>query len=195
MTDPWTNMECDFGPSLSIPLCSIIIAAYSLPRCLPKLVDYALVGHFKPRRPHHQKHDNVRAYVSLKQVVQYTVRRRYNSVNFLENPLKIHPMSRPLNSLVGARYGVTFVSSHTDLCLASVTVMMYAISCHIGPRYNGTRLYESSYMLYQFTALMWSKSSLAKDKDPSICIHISAATTDGMATQGAGVLISQKWKR
>ena len=45
------------------------------------------------------------------------------------------------SSPVRARYGMYFVGSNRDLYSVSVTVVIGAISCHIGPRYNGTRLY------------------------------------------------------
>ena len=38
-------------------------------------------------------------------------------------------------------YGASFVDSASDWYSASVPAMMYAISCYIWPRYNGTRLY------------------------------------------------------
>ena len=40
---------------------------------------------------------------------------------------------------VKARYGASFVDSISELC--PVTAVMHAISCYIGLRYNGTRLY------------------------------------------------------
>ena len=36
------------------------------------------------------------------------------------------------------RYVMYFVGSNCDLYAASVTAAMYAISCYVGPRYNGT---------------------------------------------------------
>ena len=65
---------------------------------------------------------------------------RYNAVDFLQNPYKIHPYSLPVN----ARYGVSFVCSNPDLCLASVTVVVYPIRCYIWPCYNAIRLYNES---------------------------------------------------
>ena len=47
----------------------------------------------------------------------------------------------PHSSPVRARYGVSLVGSNSDSCPASVTIMMYAISCYIIPRYNGIWLY------------------------------------------------------
>ena len=47
------------------------------------------------------------------------------------------------SSSVRARYGVSFVGSASDWYSASVPAMTCAISCYIGPCYNGTRLYVS----------------------------------------------------
>ena len=41
-----------------------------------------------------------------------------------------------------ASYGVSFVSSKSNLCPAEVIAVLYVISWYIGPRYNGTRLYK-----------------------------------------------------
>ena len=38
-------------------------------------------------------------------------------------------------------YGVFFVDQHSDIYSALVTEVMDTISCYIGLRYNGTRLY------------------------------------------------------
>ena len=46
------------------------------------------------------------------------------------------------SSPVRARYGVYLVGSNCDSFSASVTAVMYAISCYIEPRYNGTRPYS-----------------------------------------------------
>ena len=40
-----------------------------------------------------------------------------------------------------ARYGMSLVDQNPDAHSASVTEVMHAILCYIGPRYNGTRLY------------------------------------------------------
>ena len=40
--------------------------------------------------------------------------------------------------LVRARYGVGFDNDNSDIYSASVTVVLCAIPCHIGLRYNGT---------------------------------------------------------
>ena len=74
--------------------------------------------------------------MGITRVNVYTVQCHYNAVNFLQNPLKRHPIARPLGWGMGCLLWV-----HTDLYSASVTAVMYAISCHIGPSYNGTRLY------------------------------------------------------
>ena len=43
-----------------------------------------------------------------------------------------------------------FVGSNCDSYSASVIAVMYAISCYIGPHYNGTRLYFASTMYVYF---------------------------------------------
>ena len=45
---------------------------------------------------------------------------------------------------VRAKHRVSFVGSHSDLYHASGTAAMYVISCYIGSRYNGSRLYSQS---------------------------------------------------
>ena len=64
--------------------------------------------------------------------VQYTVRRRYNTITFLPNPHNVDSSS--------AR-GV-FCEYKVD---ASTSVVPYAKSCYIAPRYNGACLYTSNY--------------------------------------------------
>ena len=65
----------------------------------------------------------------------YTVRWRCNAVNFLLNPHKYHH-----SSPVRAGYGV-YLWFDSDSYSSSVNVMLYEISCYIGPHYNSTRLY------------------------------------------------------
>ena len=70
-------------------------------------------------------------------VHSYTVQYRYNAVNILpEFSQKTHH-----SSPVRARYGVSFVDSISYSYSTPVTAVMYAISCYIGLRYNGTHLY------------------------------------------------------
>ena len=64
------------------------------------------------------------------------IRCLYNAVNFLPNPHKIHPTARPSGRAMGCNLWFA-----TDLCFASVNVVLYEILCYIGPRYNGTTLY------------------------------------------------------
>ena len=64
----------------------------------------------------------------------YTERCGYNAVNFLSK-LKIY-----------TPYGVSFVSTISDLYSGSVTVVLYTISCGIGPRYNGKRLHSVTWL-------------------------------------------------
>ena len=65
-----------------------------------------------------------------------TMRCRYNAViifhKFSQNTPNVLP--------VRWRYGVVFVDSHSDLYHSQVTAEMYAISCFIGSRFNGSRL-------------------------------------------------------
>ena len=42
---------------------------------------------------------------------------------------------------VRARYRMQFVGSNSDFYSVSTTAVMYSVSCHIGPGYNGTQLY------------------------------------------------------
>ena len=63
---------------------------------------------------------------------------RYNVVNFLTNIHKRHPIPRP----VRARYGVSFVDPASDCYCVPVSVVIYVLSYNIGPRYNGTALYN-----------------------------------------------------
>ena len=68
----------------------------------------------------------------------------YSAVPFYRGPF--NPKSSPKtphNSSARARYGVSFVGLKYGVYSASVTEVMYAISCCIGPRYNRTRLYFS----------------------------------------------------
>ena len=80
----------------------------------------------------------------------YTVRCSYNAVNFLPNPHNIHPIVRPLR----ARYGV-ILSVQTVSYTTSVTTLMYAISCYIGPRYNGNRLYHDDVIKWKHFSRYW----------------------------------------
>ena len=48
----------------------------------------------------------------------------------------------PHSSPVRARYGVSFVRIASDWYSASVIIVPYAKSCYVGPRYNGTPLYN-----------------------------------------------------
>ena len=64
------------------------------------------------------------------------MRCRYNAVNFLQNS-----QNTPHSSPVRAKYGVSFAGTNFDLCSASVTAVLCAISRYIGSRYYGTRPY------------------------------------------------------
>ena len=56
-------------------------------------------------------------------------------------------------SPVRARYGMYFVGLNCDSYPASVTAVMYAISCYIGMCYNGTELYVC---IYIYIYIYWS---------------------------------------
>ena len=76
-----------------------------------------------------------------------TVWYRYDAFNFLQKKLqKTHHRSP-----VRARYGVSFVDWICDSYSAPVTAVIYAISCDIGPRYNGTQLYLVQRNLFRKT--------------------------------------------
>ena len=68
---------------------------------------------------------------------------------------------------VRARYGVSFVCSNSCLYLASVIVVIHAISCYIGPRYNGTRLYISR-LFHEFQQKKWPTKHIF----PDIYLHL-----------------------
>ena len=78
-----------------------------------------------------------------------TVRCRYNAVKFLRNPHNIPSICPP----VRVRCGVSLVSTNSDLYSVPATLSMFTISCYIGPRCGGTRLYiicvESDYTCAQ----------------------------------------------
>ena len=65
-----------------------------------------------------------------------TVRCRYNAVNFPQNPYKIHPIARPVRG-----YGEVWDVYCGLKRWFILRLVMYAISCHTGSRYNGTQLY------------------------------------------------------
>ena len=64
----------------------------------------------------------------------------------------------PHNSPVRARYGVSFVDSTSALYSASVSAMIYAISCYIGLRYIDTRLYFC--VVYSYISYRWLSARL-----------------------------------
>ena len=73
--------------------------------------------------------------------IRSTVRCPYNAVTLLTNIHKRHPHGSPFR----ARYGVSFVDPRSDWYSDSFHVIIYVISCNIGPCYCGTRLdYEYS---------------------------------------------------
>ena len=67
-------------------------------------------------------------------IYTYTLRCRYNAVNFLPNPHNGHPLARPSGLM-------SFVNLNFDSYSASVNAVLYDTSCYTGPGYNGTRLH------------------------------------------------------
>ena len=53
------------------------------------------------------------------------------------------------------RYGVSFVGSLSTLYDVSGTVAIFAISCHIGSRYNGTRLNNTFAIIVSQELMSW----------------------------------------
>ena len=78
-----------------------------------------------------------------------TARCRYNAVKFLRNPHNRHSICPP----VRVRCGASLVSTNSDVYSVPATLSMFTISCYIGPRCGGTRLYiicvESDYTCAQ----------------------------------------------
>ena len=52
------------------------------------------------------------------------------------------------------RYDVSFADQISDLYSSPVTALVHAISCYIGPRYNGTQL---CYGLFSVVQIIFSK--------------------------------------
>ena len=70
--------------------------------------------------------------------IRHAVQCQYNMVNYLANSQEIHPIACPLGRGMGC-----ILCLNSDLYLASVTAVMYAISCYTGPRYNqGSRTFR-----------------------------------------------------
>ena len=69
----------------------------------------------------------------------------YNTIFFFTNS----PQQTPHSSPVRTKYGVSVVNTNSDLCSASVTRVLYTISCWIRPCYKGTRLYMKSHHIDQ----------------------------------------------
>ena len=78
-----------------------------------------------------------------------TMRCRYNAVKFLRNPHNRHSICPP----VSVGYGVSLVSTISDVYSVPATLSMFTMSCYIGARCGGTRLYiicvESDYTCAQ----------------------------------------------
>ena len=59
--------------------------------------------------------------------------------------LPVSSQQTPRSSPVGARYRSSVVSLESDLSFATFIIVSYGMSCKIGPRYNGIRLYNQVY--------------------------------------------------
>ena len=70
--------------------------------------------------------------------IEYTVRCRYNTIDFLQDTYKIHPKAHPLGRVMGCFCEFKFWFAFY------FTAVMYTTSCYIWPRYNGTQLYMLS---------------------------------------------------
>ena len=77
----------------------------------------------------------------------YTVRCRYNAVNFLKKYSQRTTHSSP----VKARYGMSFVDPASDWYSSRVPAIIYAVSYYIGPHNNDTRLIPSHIHVELFT--------------------------------------------
>ena len=73
-----------------------------------------------------------------------TVRCRDNTVNFLTNIHERHPIALPL--------GLFIVDPASAWVADPVSLIIYVISYNIGPRYNGTRLYD---VIPRYVAWLW----------------------------------------
>ena len=96
-----------------------------------------------------------------------TVRCRYNAVNFLPNPHKIHLITRPLGRDMGCNLWFD-----TGLYSVSVNAVLYEISCYFRPCYNGTLLYKVGDIfvhvsLYQICKMSW-KNAVVKITSTSL---------------------------
>ena len=61
----------------------------------------------------------------------------------------------PHSSTVRAMYGVPFVSGNPDMCSDSGTAVLYEKSYHIGPCYNGIRLYKEICSSIYYGGFFW----------------------------------------
>ena len=70
-------------------------------------------------------------------IIRYTMRYRYNAVNYLETPHNTHPIA-----------GASFVNSNFHLGNIWDTTKLYRLSCNIGARYSGTLVYSGKWGLF-----------------------------------------------
>ena len=119
-----------------------------------------------------------------------TVRCRDNAVNFLTNFNERHPIARPL--------GLLSVDPASAWFSDPVSLIIYVISYNIGPRYNGTRLYD---VIPRYIAWLWlvvcirqftGKQSLASEITRNICLsytYLCGVYTTASATTRCSFLV------
>ena len=101
----------------------------------------------------------------------YTMRCRSNAVNFRGNHHKWHSIARTLGGGMGCLLTLWGVFAHSDWYSASVTAVMYAMACNIGPRYNGARLYLLIHCVVSWWSRCWLRQLefLASYDQRTIC--------------------------
>ena len=93
--------------------------------------------------------------------IQYTQCGAAITRSIISTSLTISPHSSPLR----ARYGVSVVNANSDWCFVSITIVLCAIYCCTGPRYDGTRLY--------IRTIVPSGENLLKSANPISCLDDS----------------------
>ena len=75
-------------------------------------------------------------------------RSRYNTIRFLQNPHNKHPIAHPWV------WGVFCEFRVRPLVITFVSVVMYAISCYIRPRYIGTQLSHYGCFMHKLSLML-----------------------------------------
>ena len=116
----------------------IIIWPYPLgPQCERYCVDFS---HMKLTRLQRTTYCRPLKVDTTMKELFFTVRCRYNAVNFSPKSSQQTLHSSPMR----ARYGVSVVILKSNSHSATVIAVPYVISWKIGPRYNGTWLYYAN---------------------------------------------------